>query len=137
MHERVREEIEILLRPRCGDVQHGEDLDWVLIPAFPLEAGVFNQASTRLLFRIPTGYPNTGPDDFFVEGGLRLANGNPVPGLNDGSQSSSGPAPIDGPWGWFSWHPKGWRPSASIEEGDNLLTFLRGAGACLRGEQET
>lgn len=137
MHERVAKEIQTLLKPRYSDVEHGEAFDWVLIPAYPLVKDMFNQDTTKLLVRVPPGYPNTGPDDFFVDGSIRFANGDPVPGLNQGSNSSSGPAPVEGEWGWFSWHPKDWRPAAEIEEGDNLLTFLRGASACLRGEQET
>jgi len=137
LHKRVAEEIETLVKPRYAEVQYGEAFDWVLIPAYPLETGMFNQATTKLLVRVPPGYPNTAPDDFFVDASLRLANGDPVPGLNQGSNSSSGAAPVEGEWGWFSWHPKEWRPAAKIGEGDNLLTFLRGAGACLRGAQET
>jgi hypothetical protein len=137
VQERVLEEIETLLRPRYGAVDHGEELDWVIVPQFPIDNRVLNQSTTKLLFRIPPGYPNTGPDDFFVDSGLRTADGGPVPGLNEGSQSSSGPAPVEGDWGWFSWHPQSWRPAARSEDGDNLLTFLRGCAACLQGAQET
>jgi hypothetical protein len=135
--DRVLAEIEPQLRPRFGEVLHGEEFDWVLISRFPLDAAILKESSTKLLFRIPVGYPSTGPDDFFVERSLRMADGAPIPGLNEGSESSSGPAPVAGEWGWFSWHPQSWRPAARIEDGDNLLTFLRGAAACLRGAQET
>ncbi len=134
MHERVRQEIELLKR-QFPDLRHGDQLDWVLIPELVLPAGRFNKASTKVLFRIPVGYPQTGPDDFFVDGDLRLKDGTNPPAFNPGSQSSSGPAPVEGNWGWFSWHPQGWRPAATIEGGDNLLGFVRTINLCLRGEE--
>jgi hypothetical protein len=134
MHERVRQEIE-LLKTQHPDLQHGDQLDWVLIPELVLPAGRFNKALTRLMFRIPVGYPQTGPDNFFLDADLRLKDGTNPPAFNAGSQSSSGPAPIQGEWGWFSWHPQSWRPAATIEGGDNLVGFVRGVNLCLRGEE--
>lgn len=135
MHERVREEIE-LLKQKYPDLQHGEQMNWVLIPQYPLPAH-YNKSHTRLLWRIPVEYPQTAPDDFFVDVDLRLKDGNPPPSFNPNSSSSSGTAPVPGSWGWFSWHPEQgkWRPAASIEKGDNLLTFLRSVNICLRGEE--
>lgn len=134
MHERVRQEIE-LLRKKYAALEHGEQLNWVSVPEFELPPNRFNREKTQLLFTIPVGYPNTGPDNFFVDVELRLRNGTPPPGFNPNSQSTSGAAPRPGNWGWFSWHPKAWRPAASIAEGDNLLTFVRGVNLCLRGEE--
>jgi hypothetical protein len=133
MHERVQSEIE-RVRMKHPSVLHGEQFNWVLIPDYPLPTGRYNKDRTKLLFNIPPGYPNTAADDFFVDGDLRLKDGTNPPGLNQGPNSSSGPAPIPGEWGWFSWHPKVWRPAATIEGGDNLLTFLRAVNMCLRGE---
>jgi hypothetical protein len=136
MHERVRDEI-ALVRNRYADVEHGPNLEWILVPMFPTPPGRFNKETTKVMFVIPAGYPQTGPDDFFVDGDLRLVGGSTPPGFNQGPNSSSGPAPIPGDWGWFSWHPKDWRPAARVEDGDNLLTFLRGVTACLEGREET
>lgn len=136
MHERVRQEIE-LLRGRFPNLQHGEQLNWVLIPSYPLP-NKYNKSHTSLLWIIPPGYPQTPPDDFFVDGDLSLRDGNkPPPALNLGANSSSGPAPVAGNWSWFSWHPESgrWRPAAEIEKGDNLSTFLRSVNICLRGEE--
>lgn len=133
MHERVRQEIG-LVRQKHPSLQHGEQLNWVLIPDLALPPGCYNKERTNLLFNIPAGYANTAPDDFFVDGDLRVKDGSTPPGFNQGPNSSSGPAPIPGNWGWFSWHPVVWRPAATIEGGDNLLTFLRGVNMCLRGE---
>jgi hypothetical protein len=134
MNDRVRAEID-LLRKKFPALEHGEKLNWVLIPAYPLPPGRFNQNQTRLLFAIPLGYPNTGPDNFFVDVILRLKDGGNPLAFNANSNSSTGAVPILGDWGWFSWHPQSWRPSASIEGGDNLMTFLRGVSLCLRGEE--
>lgn len=134
MNERVREEIE-LLKKQFPELQHGDQLDWGLIPELVLPPERFNKSSTKVLFRIPVGYPATGPDNFFVDADLRLKNGSPPPAFNAGSQSSSGPAPIEGSWGWFSWHPQTWRPAATIEGGDNLMGFVRSINLCLRGEE--
>lgn len=134
MHERVRAEID-LVKTKHPALEHGEQLNWVLILDYPLPGQRHNKAKTRLLFTIPPGYPNTGPDDFFTDVDLRFKEGGTIPGFNAGSNSSGGPAPVPGDWGWFSWHPSSWRPAATIDGGDNLLTFLRGVNMCLRGEE--
>lgn len=134
MNERVREEIE-LLKMQFPELRHGDQLDWVLIPELVLPHGRFNKVSTNVLFKIPVGYPQTGPDNFFVDAGVRLKDGSNPPAFNPGSQSSSGPAPVEGDWGWFSWHPQAWRPAATIEGGDNLSGFVRSIRLCLRGEE--
>jgi len=132
--ERLLREI-AQVREKHPAARHGERGEWVHIRDYPLPAGRYNRERTQLLFLVPVGYPNTGPDCFFVDSDLRLADGSMPPGFNAGGDSSSGPSPLPGSWGWFSWHPQGWRPGAEIEKGDNLLTFLRGANACLRGEE--
>lgn len=134
MHERVRQEIELLKR-QFPELQHGGQLDWVLIPELVLAPERFNKSQTKVLFRIPVGYPQTGPDNFFVDSDLRLKNGSQPPALNPGSQSNNGAAPVPGAWSWFSWHPNAWRPAASIDAGDNLQGFVRSINLCLRGEE--
>ena len=134
MHQRVVEELEHL-KKRFPDLRTGEQSNWFLIPSFPLPRDRFEQTETPVLVVIPPGYPNTGPDNFFVRQDLRLKVGGSPPAFNPNNNSSSGPAPIPGQWGWFSWHPQGWRPLALIEQGDNLETYLRGVSMCLRGEE--
>lgn len=134
MEGRVKQEI-AMLREQHQSLEHGEKFDWVLIPTFQLPSDRFNASHTKLLFRLPSSYPQSGPDNFFVDATLRLKDGSKAPAFNEGSESSSGPAPIPGCWGWFSWHPQAWRPAATIEGGDNLLGFVRGASICLRGEE--
>jgi hypothetical protein len=132
MTDRTREEIEVL-RQKYPDLTHGDD--WVLIPVFPLPAGRFNKQDSKVLFTIPVGYPNTGPDNFAVDGDLRLKDGASAPAFNPGSNVSGWVVPIPGDWGWFSWHPQQWRPAATADKGDNLLGFVRGVALCLRGEE--
>jgi hypothetical protein len=134
MSERLMQEIR-LLQDRFPVVQHGEQFDWVLIPEYELPRNRYNKSHTVLMFRIPPGYPSTGPDDFFVDNDLRLVGGGTAGGFNSGSQSSSGPAPIAGDWGWFSWHPQSWRATATTASGDNLLTFLKSVNVCLQGQE--
>ncbi len=136
MYERVKQEIELLKR-KYPDIVHGEQLNWVLIPRFALPTGLFSKPVSKLLFTLPAGYPNTGIDNFFVDADLRLSNGSTAPGFNHGANSSSGTAPIDGDWGWFSWHPHEWRPAVTIEGGDNLGSFLHSVHLCLQGQEIT
>ncbi len=134
MEARLQEEMAFLRRhfPR---LEHGPGMEWVMIPEFPLPAGRYNRSQTPLLFKLPGVYPQAGPDNFFVDVELRLTTGAMPPAFNPNAESSSGPAPTTGRWGWFSWHPQSWRPAATVEGGDNLLVFVRGVGLCLRGEE--
>jgi len=134
MYDRVRDELDRLSK-RFPRITSGEQLNYFVIPCFPLPEGRYEQRETPILVMIPPGYPNTGPDNFFVRQDLRLVGGGSPPAFNPNSNSSSGPAPIPGEWGWFSWHPQVWRPAAQVERGDNLETYLRGVSMCLRGEE--
>jgi hypothetical protein len=134
MHERVREEI-ALLRQQIPDLQHGDQLDWVLIPELVLPPDRYNMRAVMVSFRIPPAYPRTGPDFFFADRDLRLKDGGFPPAFNVHPAGPVVMAPVPGNWGWFSWHPAGWRPAATVEGGDNLSGFVRSIKQCLRGEQ--
>lgn len=136
MHERVSGEIK-MLKQRYPLLQHSDNLSWIFIPDFILPTNRYNKERTKLLFLIPASYPNGGPDNFFIDNDLRLKDGNMPPAFNLGPNSSAGSAPIPGDWAWFSWHPDSilWRPTATIEGGDNLCTFIKGINLCLRGEE--
>ena len=125
MRERIIQEI-TFLREKFPNLQHGENHDWVMIPDFPLCDG-YNRNSTKLLFLIPNTYPHTGPDCFYVEIGLRLVNGNMPSNYNEEMS-----VPVGGNWGYFSWHPEIWQATDQIEEGDNLLSFLKVVSLRLR-----
>src|ERR1700688_1715954 len=116
MQARVIQEVTMLLA-KFSDLEHGKDFDWVLLPSVLLPVGRFNKDRCKILFGIPVGYPQTGPDNFFVDVDLRLNGGGTPPAFSVGNQSSSGAAALQGTWGWFSWHPKNWRPAATVEGG--------------------
>ena len=116
--ERRRYEID-LLRKRYGEVEHGDNIDWILFKGFRLPCG-WNRENTELLIIIPPGYPVTPPDNFYVRNGLRIvANGaEQVPSNYSENQSVLG-----GNWAQFSFHAQAWNPTPDSLEGDNLLTF--------------
>src|SRR5689334_20603143 len=137
MNDRIEAELNLLRNTypqlQSGQLQSGPH--WVLIPRYVLPVNRFNMDVTPVLFSLPVGYPNTGPDNFFVDVNLRLRDGSNPLAFNPNPNSSTGPAPIPGNWGWFSWHPYGWRPSSEVAKGDNLLTYVKSVGICLRGEE--
>ena len=117
MIERRLQEIK-LLQKKYGDLEYGQNGEWVLIKKFPLPSG-WNKTETELLVLITAGYPSTPPDNFFVPIGFKLANGNPINAYTE-------PHPHrDRSWGQFSYHIDGeWKPGKEILDGDNLLTFM-------------
>ena len=116
--ERRLQEIE-LLRRKYGVVDHSPNLDWVLFKVFPLPVG-WNAQFTELLILIPSGYPTTPPDNFYVRNGLKLLGGG-LPGNYSENQSVLGNS-----WGQFSFHVQSWSPSSDFEAGDSLRTFIVG-----------
>ena len=114
--ERRRLEIE-LLRRQYQQVEHGPDLDWILFRAFPLPPG-WDRESVDLLVLIPPGYPETAPDNFHVQNGLRTESG-AGPGNYSENQEVLGES-----WAQFSYHAEGWSPSPDPLDGDSLLTFM-------------
>ena len=114
--ERRRREIE-LLRRQHSQVEHGPGLDWIVFRAFPLPAG-WNRESTDLLVLIPPGYPETPPDNFYVQNGLRTESGT-VPGNYAEDQDVLGES-----WAQFSYHAKDWCPGPDPHDRDSLLTFM-------------
>jgi len=71
----------------------------------------WSQATTRVAFVLPVGYPAAQPDCFFTEESLRLASG-ALP-QNAGMQQLGNTT-----WLWFSWHLTRWTPGR-----DNAVTF--------------
>ncbi len=116
--DRWRDEIE-LLREEFPTLMHGENYDWFEIPDLPLPQG-WNRVQTRILVLIPPGYPETPPDNFYVETGLKLADGGSPGGYNESAEK------IGKTWGQFSWHAdvSTWVPASNPREGHNLRTFI-------------
>ena len=122
--ERREREFE-LLKQKYGELEHGENLDWVQFKRFPMPPG-WNREATELLVVIPPGYPATPPDNFFVRDGLRTAGG-AAPG-----NYSEGQSVLGGTWAQFSYHAKEWNPAPDPNVGDSILTFMIGVEARLR-----
>jgi len=117
MIERILQEIEILQK-QYGELEYDPNGSWIVFKKFKLPPGWYRE-ETELLVIIPSGYPSTPPNNFFVPIGFRLANG------NQASNYSEPVAYLNRQWGQFSYHLDGeWNPSEKIFEGDNLLSFM-------------
>ena len=114
--QRWERELEFL-RHRYGEVQAGENMDWVLVKNVSLPQG-WNRPTTDILVLIPPGYPSTPPDNCYVPERLALSGGGNAEGYGDGH------GVLNGSWGRFSLHAERWRAHANVEDGDNLLTCL-------------
>lgn len=110
-----------LVRARYGEIQFGSDLDWVIIKRYRLPPG-WNMTDTPVLVIIRPGYPTVPPDSFYVDNGLRLANG------QDPSNTSRNQHQLGQLWLMFSYHVDGaeWKPHPDLLEGHNLLTYILG-----------
>jgi len=119
MTDRRERELE-LVKVAYGELEIGEELDWVIIKKWPLPSG-WNKTETPVLILVPSGYPVTPPDNFYTDNDLRLANGG-MPG-----NSSINVSQLAKPWLQFSYHVEGadWKPHVDILQGHNLLTFLK------------
>lgn len=118
MRDRLEKEIE-LLRKAYLSIHNGTEMDWVIIEEVQLPAG-YNRDVTDILFFIPSGYPETPPDNFFVPAGLRLEGGGQPGAFNPNHRTHENEQ-----WDRYSWHlDSGWSPTDSIEDGSNLLTFM-------------
>lgn len=115
---RVDHEVTFLLR--WFDRVDYDDVgrNWVVVHDYPLPAG-FNKPSTPVLMLIPADYPQVPPDGLFIDKGLN------IPGHYH--QGHGGRNPFgDKDWAWLCAHlaGHGWRPSADVVGGDNLVTLL-------------
>lgn len=91
--------------------------DWVEVRDFPLPAGLYNRAMTRVRMPLGPGYPDVPPDNFYVPSGLRLCAGG---GLDNYSELPK----FGAVWGQFSWHPKRWSATPRPDLGDSMSTFF-------------
>lgn len=123
--DRVAERIEAevaLLRRYYPDLEYVDAGHWVRIPAYPTGAG-WNRATTDVAVQIPAGYPGAAPYGIYVPIGL-LCNG---AAPNNYTAPASNTPPFAGSWGVLSWAPAdGWRPTADLITGPNMLNFVRG-----------
>ncbi len=118
MLDRRRKEVD-LLRERYGDLEVGQAIDWVIFRHFKLPDGL-NREETELLVEIPSAYPQSPPDNFYVAEGLRSSAGGAL------TNYSERIAKLGRNWGQFSFHVQDWSPCSDILDGHNLLTFMLG-----------
>jgi len=117
MIERILQEIEILQK-QYGELEYDPNGSWIVFKKFKLPPGWYRD-ETELLVNIPSGYPSTPPNNFYVPVGFKLANGKPINAYTE-SQTF-----LNKQWGQFSYHIDGeWNPSKNILEGDNLVSFM-------------
>jgi hypothetical protein len=112
-----------LLQCRYGNIEHDEEVTWIVIERLTLPAG-WSPAETRVMVLVPDGYPATPPDNFAIELAVTPPGGGQL-GNQAGETEHAGRR-----WRVLSWHVEGgadgWRPHAIVEQGDNLLSFLLG-----------
>jgi hypothetical protein len=111
-----------LVEAQFGELEVAPDGSWLIIRRYPLPPG-WSKDATSVLILVPAGYPQTPPDNFYVDIDLRLAGGGRAEGGSDGLAHSGRQ------WQQFSWHfvdASEWQPHAEIDCGHNLVSFLTG-----------
>jgi hypothetical protein len=120
MRERLAQELE-LLRKHFPEVEYMEE-GWFKIPNYPLTPG-WNRVLTDVVFWARPEYPGTPPYGIYVPVGIQY-NGQPP--KNYTAPPSPAP-PFAGEWGIFSWSvAAGWRATADLVTGSNLVNWARG-----------
>jgi len=120
---RVTDEIELLSK-QYNIIEKDEANQWLII-LYNLQAG-WNQDEIPILILIPTGYPNSKPDNFYVPEGFRTATGTLPGGYTEGRVL------FGKRYGQFSYHLEEWLPSDDISSGHNLVSYMLGVEQRLR-----
>lgn len=87
----------------------------ITVPNFEIPGG-WTKPEVLLRFLVPTGYPFSKPDCFWVDPDLRLQTTGQMP-----QNTNHSPIPENGPEAllWFSWHTATWNPNR-----DSLVTYV-------------
>lgn len=95
---------------------------WVHVPGFALPRG-WNVRKTGILLELPQEYPSIPPDGFYLLKGLRDTEGHtPSHYFQEGGTLNRY---ADRGWAWYCMHARGgWRATADIVSGHNLLKYL-------------
>jgi hypothetical protein len=116
---------------------------WVVIKDFLLPEG-YNYTHSDVLILLPSNYPQTPPDWFYVDDNLRLANGQKPSHVfydNTSHDPNRAHAQADSPpqmkgWTGCCLHIRSWKPAANPLDGHCLLSvceLIRGALERWRG----
>jgi hypothetical protein len=105
------------LRNQCA-IEVYEDADFValVLKNFPVGNG-YNVSNSDLLLKIPKTYPDAGPDMFWTDPRLTLANGQ-IPQAGEVMETY-----MARQWRRFSWHRSNWNPNVDNMHG--YLEFVR------------
>ena len=109
---RLEAEIEILRRTFTVNVREDPDIINVVLESVPTSS-LFNNPTTTVLIRVPKAYPDAGPDMFWTDPGLLLADGT-VASASDAMENYA-----ERSWRRFSWHHQSWNPNH-----DDLVTYV-------------
>ena len=120
MTERIRDELN-LIQQAFPNIVYVEEGRWVCLPSYPLPDG-WNRAVTDVAFQISVGHPAAPPYGFYVPSEIQFGDNIP----NDYTDPASNQPPFGGGWGFFSWTPTVWKPTADASRGSNLLQWVRG-----------
>jgi hypothetical protein len=109
---RLSSELENISKEYKIEVVEEADFINLIFQQFPASAH-FNHPTTTMLLRIPRAYPDAGPDMFWTDIDLKLADGN-IPKQSDSLETYMGRQ-----WRRFSWHHNRWNPNV-----DNLHSYI-------------
>jgi hypothetical protein len=100
------------------EIELYEDADFValVLKNFPVGNG-YSVANCDLLLKVPKSYPDAGPDMFWTDPRLTLANGQ-IPQSGEAIEAF-----IGGQWRRFSWHRSSWNPNVDNMHGH--VEFVR------------
>lgn len=118
MNPRIQSEL-ALLRQSFASVEHvvTHAMHWFRVYGLKVPDG-WSASETGVVFAVSEGHPGAEPYGFFVSKSL-TKNGSPP------SESSfAHPPPFDGEWRFLSWSPVGWRATADLRSGSNLLNWV-------------
>ena len=112
----------VLVATAYVDVNYDDvGFTWVHLPRFPLPS-TWGKRTTELLVVLPSTYPMTAPDGFFMDKHLRTRHGHTI---NHYFQGETLNPYSDKGWAWFCMHiAGGWNPTSSLKHGDNLLKYV-------------
>lgn len=94
--------------------------NWVVIHNFALPSG-YNFNQTDILILLPPSYPQTPPDWFYMDPGLRRRDGRPPHYFEE----AAGRAPTLELWAAGCLHIRSWRPTNDPLTGHSLLTICQ------------
>jgi hypothetical protein len=113
---RLATELERVKPTQAFEVTEDQDIINVVFKNFEF-GGNFNFTRGDVLIRIPRSYPDGGPDMFWTDPEVKLADGR-IPQSAEQIETYCGR-----PWRRFSWHKQNWQPS--VDSLDSYLEFVR------------